>query len=168
MKEGCESIAYLYCYDIISKEEKEMYEDTVKYELEKRGVSKERVEDALDKNKDKAQEVLGNEEETNKLLKKAVNLCEKLSRIPIIGQFFNDVPLVCMMISDYVHGEYRDVPLATIITLVGAVIYFVNPFDIIPDAIPIVGQLDDAVAIGLALKAAHGDIMAYAEWKAAE
>lgn len=145
-----------------------MHEDTIKDELEKRGISKERIGDALDENKDKAQEVLDNEEETNKLVEKAVNLCEKLSRIPIIGQFFNDVPLVCMMISDYIHGEYRDVPLATIITLVAAVIYFVNPLDIIPDTLPIVGQLDDAVAIGLALKAAHGDIMAYAEWKAAE
>ncbi len=145
-----------------------MYEDTIKDELEKRGVSKEKIGDALDENKDQAQDILDDEEETNKLVEKAVHLCEKLSRIPIIGQFFNDVPLVCMMISDYVRGEYRDVPLATIITLVAAVLYFVNPLDIIPDTIPIVGQLDDAVAIGLTLRAAHGDIMAYAEWKAAE
>ncbi len=102
--------------------------------LHKKGVSKEQVEGALDNERATAKDILRDEEKTQKLIDATMNICEKLSRLPVVGEVFRDVPLVCMMISDYVHGNYREVPLATIITLTAALAYFFSPVNLIPRA----------------------------------
>ena len=65
------------------------------------------------------------------------------------------------MVSDYVHGNYKEIPLASIVTCVAAIIYVVSPLDLIPDFIPIAGQIDDAAVVGLALKAIKNDLDSY-------
>ena len=36
--------------------------------------------------------------------------------------------------------------------LVGAIVYFVVPDDLVPDSIPIIGYADDAAVLGMAIK----------------
>lgn len=43
----------------------------------------------------------------------------------------------------YASGKYRAVPWKTMITVIAAIIYFLNPLDLIPDIIPIMGLTDD-------------------------
>ena len=45
------------------------------------------------------------------------------------------------------------VPRARKLLLVGVVAYLAFPFDLIPDFIPVLGQLDDALVVALALRA---------------
>jgi uncharacterized membrane protein YkvA (DUF1232 family) len=45
------------------------------------------------------------------------------------------------------------VPVQTVLTAVGAVIYFVNPFDLIPDSVPVLGLVDDVWAINSVARA---------------
>jgi uncharacterized membrane protein YkvA (DUF1232 family) len=47
------------------------------------------------------------------------------------------------MIRARVSGKYC-APDETILVMVAAVIYFVSPFDLIPDALPVFGLMDDA------------------------
>lgn len=47
------------------------------------------------------------------------------------------------MASAYVSGKYRSVPWKTVMTILAAVIYFVNPLDLIPDFVPLMGLTDD-------------------------
>lgn len=97
----------------------------------------------------------------NKLLQKAKWLCLKLENLPLIGKYFGNIPLLCDMIREYINGSYREVPLATIIMVFLAIFYFVSPIDIIPDAIPLIGSLDDATVVGLVLEALSNDIQSY-------
>ena len=46
-----------------------------------------------------------------------------------------------------------------------ALVYFLTPVDLIPDMVPMIGQLDDAAVILFAVKAAHNDIADYKKWK---
>ena len=73
-----------------------------------------------------------------------------------------------MFVQDFVKGNYREVPLATILSVAGALCYLVLPADLIPDVIPVIGYLDDATVFSMALGAAHNDLMAYAQWKGYE
>ena len=99
------------------------------------------------------------------LLSKAKWLCYKLNNLPIIGKYFGNVPLLCDMIGDYINRTYKEVPLATIITAIFAICYFVSPIDIIHDAIPLIGSLDDATIVGLVLEALSNDIQSYRIFK---
>jgi uncharacterized membrane protein YkvA (DUF1232 family) len=47
------------------------------------------------------------------------------------------------MASAYVSGKYRTVPWKTVMTILAAIIYFLNPLDLVPDFIPVMGLTDD-------------------------
>jgi len=137
-------------------------------EMKTLGIEKKDVETAFEKEKGEAAVILQDEKKTDALMKKVMKVCEQLSRIPVVGDFFAEVPLACMFVQDFVKGNYREVPLATILSVAGALCYLVLPADLIPDFIPVIGYLDDATVFSMALGAAHNDLMAYAQWKGYE
>src|SRR5688572_17567215 len=47
------------------------------------------------------------------------------------------------LVKAYALGQYREVPWKTMLIIIGALIYFVNPIDLLPDLIPITGLTDD-------------------------
>jgi uncharacterized membrane protein YkvA (DUF1232 family) len=47
------------------------------------------------------------------------------------------------LIKAYATGEYREIPWKTMLLIVAAVIYFINPLDLLPDLIPVAGLTDD-------------------------
>lgn len=102
-----------------------------------------------------------------RLFDKALKLCDKLANLPLVGKYFADVPIFCNMVSDYKKGNYKEIPLATIITALAAIAYFVSPIDIVPDAIPLLGALDDATLIALVAEALSNDLHSYYRWKTA-
>lgn len=116
-----------------------------------------------DKNKQKeAEKILNDASKAEELVRK---INSKLNNIPIVGEYFADVPTLCLMLGDYVTGAYREVPFATMVGIVVALVYFLSPIDLIPDVLPVIGLTDDAAVIGFAVLAAHNDISSYKEWK---
>ena len=101
----------------------------------------------------------------DKLLEFISKVLEKLDTIPVVGSLLGDIPLLCMIVVDYVKGEYTEIPLASVIGIIAALIYFFSPVDLIPDCIPGIGLLGDAAVIGIAIKAVDNDLQAYREWK---
>lgn len=93
---------------------------------------------------------------------------KKLALVPMIGDKLTDVPVLISMVRSYVKKEYTEIPLGSIIGIVTALIYFVSPADLIADAIPVVGYLDDIVVLGWVLKMVHDDLDEYREWKKAK
>lgn len=47
------------------------------------------------------------------------------------------------MTKAYAQGKYRNVPWKTMALIVGAILYFIDPVDFIPDFIPVTGLTDD-------------------------
>ena len=110
----------------------------------------------------KAKSILQDPEKMESL---ARTINKKLANIPVVGEYFADIPILCMMAMDYVKGSYREVPFASMVGIVVALVYFMTPVDLIPDAIPGLGRLDDAAVLLFAVKAAHNDIADYRAWK---
>ena len=92
---------------------------------------------------------------------------EKISKVNPDAFAENWAYLTAMvrLLSAYRRGEYREIPWKSLVTIGGAVVYVVNPFDLIPDAIPVAGLADDAAVVGFALKAVKSDLDRFMAWE---
>lgn len=117
---------------------------------------------ALDDNREKAKDFLKDDDKVEGLLR---DFERKLKHIPKIGGWASDIAVMLSMIRAYVMKRYRDVPVASIIIAIAAVIYVVNPLDLVPDVLPLIGYVDDAAAIGFVLDSIHKDLKKYKEWQ---
>lgn len=70
------------------------------------------------------------------------------------------------MIGDYVSGKYREVPYWVISAVSLALLYVLNPLDIIPDVLPGFGYLDDATVLAFCIKLIEKDLEKYKEFLA--
>jgi uncharacterized membrane protein YkvA (DUF1232 family) len=68
------------------------------------------------------------------------------------------------MIRAWVFGKYC-APADTILVIVAAIIYFLNPFDLIPDSVPVFGLVDDAAVIGYVARANLTAISNFRKWE---
>jgi uncharacterized membrane protein YkvA (DUF1232 family) len=92
---------------------------------------------------------------------------EKINHIPR-GPFAETWPYLMAMIRlirAYHQLEYRDISAQNLLVLVAAIIYFVSPFDVIPDSVPILGNIDDAFVVRLAMKSVGADLDAFMAWE---
>lgn len=92
---------------------------------------------------------------------------EKASREDV-GRFkklVNQLKLAIDLIKDYRNKSYTEIPWRSIGLIAAAILYFFNPFDIIPDLLPIMGFADDAVLFASIFKSVRTDLEKYAAWK---
>jgi uncharacterized membrane protein YkvA (DUF1232 family) len=92
---------------------------------------------------------------------------EKINHIPR-GPFAETWPYLMAMIRllrSYHQGEYRDISSQNLLIVVAAIMYFVSPFDVIPDSVPVFGHLDDALVVRLALNSVGADLDTFMAWE---
>lgn len=99
------------------------------------------------------------------LLERQRAIEEKVKGSGRLNRFSEDIKLMFSMIRDYWQGNYRSVPWKTIAAVAGALLYVLNPLDVIPDLIFGFGLLDDAGVVALCLKLVESDLHRYAAWK---
>ena len=90
---------------------------------------------------------------------------KKLKWIPFVRQELKMIPILISMVRSYWKKDYTRVPRRTMLAIVSALIYFLSPIDVIPDWIPLLGQLDDALVIATCWKLVNDDIDDYRTWK---
>lgn len=93
----------------------------------------------------------------------------KIATIPR-GPFADTWPYLMAMIRllrDYHRAEYRDISETNLQIIIAAILYFVSPFDVIPDWVPVLGHIDDAFVISLALKSVRLDLDTFMAWETA-
>jgi uncharacterized membrane protein YkvA (DUF1232 family) len=69
------------------------------------------------------------------------------------------------IVKDYIRGNYRKIPRWSVAAMVFTLLYVLNPFDIIPDFITLIGYIDDAAVVTGCLYLVEQDLKEYKEWK---
>jgi len=85
-----------------------------------------------------------------------------------LRRLLEDGRLLLGLVRDVRRGRYRDVPVWTLTAAVFALLYVLNPMDVIPDALPAIGLLDDAAVVSACLALLEQDLYDYREWRRTE
>jgi uncharacterized membrane protein YkvA (DUF1232 family) len=101
------------------------------------------------------------------IVKEEEEIRKKTSRLDDnkFKKLLKQLKLAMSLIKDFKNKTYTDIPWRSITLLGAALLYFVNPFDIIPDMLPLFGFADDAVLFASIFKSIQFDLEKYAEWK---
>ncbi|UOQ94466.1 YkvA family protein [Halobacillus shinanisalinarum] len=85
-----------------------------------------------------------------------------------LSKVWEELQLMFQMVRDWARGDYQKAPKGSIVAIVGGVLYFVIPLDVLPDFIPVAGLIDDVYIINLVIKQVNSDLQAYKRWLAKE
>jgi uncharacterized membrane protein YkvA (DUF1232 family) len=90
----------------------------------------------------------------------------ELRRIPErMQKVTNQARLVLELSDDFRSGTYRSISWVSIAIAAACLVYAVSPSDIVPDAIPALGAIDDMVVLTLAMRFLERDLRAYCRFK---
>lgn len=124
--------------------------------------SKEQLLDALNKYKDKAEEILKDDEKVEPFLQ---NVEEKLEKIPKVGGYLAEIPVMMSMIRAKILGQFKEASFKAMVLMVAGLLYFLAPIDLLPDPLGILGYIDDAAVIGLVLMMVQDEVKEYRVWQ---
>jgi len=82
-----------------------------------------------------------------------------------LKRFIEDGKVLSALIKDWRAGKYRQALYGTIAAAAFALLYVLNPFDIVPDVLPFIGAVDDAAVLGACLMLVERDLRQYRGWK---
>lgn len=123
-------------------------------------ISQKRARRELDKESSKVQQG-----DIEALLERQKQIEAKAERDSTLHRFSTDIRLMFALLRDYWNGRYRQIPWKSVAAMAGALLYVLNPLDLIPDVILGFGLLDDAGVVALCLKLVESDLHRYAAWK---
>lgn len=113
-----------------------------------------------------AEAYVGDPKRLGSLVADAVGKINIIPRGPF-GETWPYLLAMVRVIRDFQRGEYRDLAAPKLLIIIAAIIYFVSPFDVIPDWIPVLGHIDDAFVVSLALKSVRTDLDTFMAWETA-
>lgn len=108
------------------------------------------------------------EKDVENVITKSEELKRKFSAKGPLARFIEDGQLLIAIVKDYFSGAYRQIPYGSIASIVFALIYVLNPFDLVPDMLPVIGQLDDVAVMGACLILVEQDLHKYKQWKTSQ
>lgn len=107
-----------------------------------------------------ARELLPDQEMIKALIRKAVQLAPRLPDVSL-----TELKILVRMVRAWMARQYVHLPTATLLKVLAALIYFVNPGDILPDPVP-GGLIDDAAVLAWTMRSIQGELERFRIWEA--
>ncbi len=127
-------------------------------------MSNEKEPSGLKRAKRRATKLIQNGSKLTKLIKRSIEKINKSDNK--LAAFVTDLKKMIRLIKAYSNGHYKDVSAYTLVYLVAGIVYFVNPFDVIPDFILGFGFADDATVIAFIVKKIQTELTKFTLWEA--
>ncbi len=110
-----------------------------------------------------ARKITGREIET--VVQKSDEIEKRFRNWGPLQRFVDDGRLLVSAVRDYWAGRYRRFPMGTVGAIAFTLLYVFDPLDLVPDVLPIIGQIDDAAVVAACLFLVENDLRTYAVWK---
>src|ERR1700737_124746 len=127
-------------------------------------VLKERLEAEFPQAVKSAKSYVGNPQGLQSLFEEASKQAASMPKEPF-QETWPYFQAMLRLIRAYSQANYRDVPESTLVVIIAAIIYVVNPLDVIPDALPALGFLDDATVLALAVRRSRQALDDFMAWE---
>lgn len=82
-----------------------------------------------------------------------------------LATVWNKMQLLFELAKDYANGNYKEISNSSIVAVIGSLLYFISPLDLVPDFILGLGFLDDAFIIGYVFNKIAKELDQYQKWK---
>lgn len=128
--------------------------------------TKAQVAEVVEKTKSKAEAYARDPEKAKRLLEDAVKHAKGFdkSRGPL-GEVWSYLTALFRVFRAYVGGAYKDIPWGSIVLVTVAILYFVSPLDLLPDAVPGIGFVDDAAVIAFVVAQIKAELDNFLAWE---
>jgi uncharacterized membrane protein YkvA (DUF1232 family) len=126
-------------------------------------MSNEKVLANLDSRRTAAEGIASNSSRTDRLLESTREKSEK--HAGMLRSLWADFWTLWRFVRAWRDGAYRNVPWKSIVVAIAGLFYFLDPIDIIPDFIPVIGYLDDGVVLAFVARTIHSDLEKFREWE---
>jgi len=110
----------------------------------------------------RAESYVGHEEKLRCLLKKATRKSEECYEFLLAP--WESLQIFLRLLRAHLAGKFHTPP-DSILMVIAVVIYFVSPFDLIPDSVPVLGLIDDAAVVTCVAKANLTLISSFRTWE---
>ncbi|PKO00055.1 MAG: methyltransferase type 11 [Chloroflexi bacterium HGW-Chloroflexi-4] len=126
----------------------------------------EKINEAIEKSKSKAEDYLKDPEKSKKLLDDAMKKAKSKEKpTGPLADLWENLRTAFRLLQAYFSKKYTTIPWASIVLVVGSVIYFVSPIDLMPDWFPLAGFIDDAAVLVFVLRQINADLQRFLEWE---
>ena len=92
-------------------------------------------------------------------------MANDIKKTGFFRELLDDFGALASMLRDSFKKRYPVTPGWTLFGIAVALVYIINPFDIVPDAIPFFGAIDDAAVAALELALIRKDLRKYRHWR---
>lgn len=82
-----------------------------------------------------------------------------------IKKWKSQVSILARMMKAYALGKYRSLPIKSLVVVVAAILYFMNPLDLIPDWIPGLGMADDFTILAWVYQSLASEVEKFLQWE---
>jgi len=129
-------------------------------------LNRQKILDFFKKSESKASVILKDKSKSNDTIKEALG--KAVTNKGQLEGVWTKMVLLFAIAKDYVNGDYTEIPKRSVIAILGGLIYFLSPIDVVPDFIPVLGFIDDVFVLNLVYKQVLKDLEKYKIWKDAQ
>ncbi|PWS27373.1 methyltransferase type 11 [Pedobacter yonginense] len=126
-------------------------------------LNRQKILDFFKKSQSRANVILGDKTKAANTIKDALG--KAVTNKGELEGVWSKLVMLFAISKDYVNGDYTEIPKGSIVAILGGLIYFLSPIDVVPDFVPVLGFIDDIFILNLVYKQVLKDLEKYKTWK---